>query len=393
MAGTGNWEEKTLKKIADEQRLTALGTSRELELADQPNFQVYEFTPNKRLDGKKRYYLAGPDYSIMIQSSALKAAHDFLGNRLGFNFTFEEWFEHWESGFSFGINRTGTTGLVTNYPLRKVGDKPGWRENRDERPGYLEWKNPNAKANPSYRVIEYWPDKSIKEKSYVLTGSDLQIVQQILQIEYEGGGNAIADSDSFVGGWFGIRRGQPEILLSFWEDKEDLEVGYNRVQGKIRFRIMDKTDDPDSPLAKLTWTDIGQYRDRLVQQFQSPNNGLGLVWRKGKDLLTYTDKSRGYESRILCRDEASGRAVITGLLAVQNHIINERKLNFSSPVNPTLAHPTIPEQKLILGKTRKMPRTRPIADVRFSRAVMYLQYWPEPIVLVANRKAQPLPSD
>jgi hypothetical protein len=393
------WEQQALDAIAEADKITYLGSKHpNLPANLHPNFQVYEYSPSKELDGDERYYLAGPEWSIIQQSSQTKVIHDILANRLGYGFTFEKWFEDWEKGWKGLINRTGPVKtLSTNYPISDVKREgitvEGWRKTASQRPGYIEWKNPNKKANPPYRVIEYWPDRSVKETSYVLTGSDVQIIEQILRLEYQTGGNAIAETDGFEGGWYGIRTGQPKILLSFWEDIEDLEAGFNRVQGRLRFRIMDKTDDPDGTLPKISWTDIRQYRDRVFQQFQQPNGGLGLIWKKGKDMLVYTDRPRGYQSRILCRDETGGRLILSAMLAVQQHQINERKLNFSSPVQPTLAHPTIPEQKTILNKLVKLPRTRPIADVRFSRAVMYLQYWREPIVLVQDRQVQPLPSD
>lgn len=61
--------------------------------------QVYEFSPNKDLDQKRRYYLAGPEWSILQHSSLLKAGHDILGDRLGFTIDFEKWFEDFEYEF------------------------------------------------------------------------------------------------------------------------------------------------------------------------------------------------------------------------------------------------------------------------------------------------------
>jgi hypothetical protein len=396
MAKNKKWEDLVLESIANKMDPTYLGPSQpRVGMEDQPNFKVYEFSPNRKLDGEERDLVTGPEWSIMQQVSQIKVMHDLLGRRLGYNFTFENWFKDWQEGFKWGINRTGSDkSLKTNYPISDVtrggATVPGWRADKSQRPAYLEWKNPNDKANPNYRVIEYFPNRSIDNDSIVLTGSDAQIIQQILQIEYEGGGTTTLDEEGFVGGWYGVRTGQPEILLSFWEDLEDVEVGYHRVKGRIRFRIMDKSDDPDSPLSPLTWNNIAHYQDKIFEQFQQPNGGTGFIWKKGKEKLTYTDRDRGYESRILCRSRETGLDVITRMLAVQNFIVDNKRWNYSEAGNPTEKHPIIPPTKTILGQPVKMPRTRPIADVRFSRAVLYLQYWREPIVLIQNREKQPL---
>jgi hypothetical protein len=45
------------------------------------------------------------------------------------------------------------------------------------------------------------------------------------------------------------------------------------------------------------------------------------------------------------------------------------------------AFPTIPGQDFIYGKTRRRPRRRPIADVRFQCALLHVHGLPNPIVL------------
>ena len=273
MADTQSWEESVIKKISKKEKVTYLGSNHPqgLSIFQQPNYQVYEFTPNQKLDGDRRYFVAGPEWSVMQQLSLLKVEHDMLGARLGYLVTFEEFWEIWEKGGVRFINRTGTPGLLTNYPSsdRTNPDEsvtPGWRKDVETRPGFQEWKNPNERANPKIRIIEYWPDRSQKDVSYVLMGCDRDIIQAILAMEWEGNGRTGEVGKSKP---LGFRcKGQPQIILYFVEDDEDVERGWDAIDGEISFRIMDKSTYPDSPLPKLEKNDLKAIATKIHEIFE-----------------------------------------------------------------------------------------------------------------------------
>ena len=85
MAGQKSWEQEILGSLKHIRQTTIAGSlgSKE-DLNDRTTWGLYEFTPNQSLDQKQRYDLAGPDWSIILQSSLLKAQHDMLGDRLGY---------------------------------------------------------------------------------------------------------------------------------------------------------------------------------------------------------------------------------------------------------------------------------------------------------------------
>lgn len=361
-----------------------------------PNFEVWKYTSSDRLDkpyGSHPRYLSGTAQLVAVQASAIKALHDELALRMGFGLTFEEWFEEWKKGYPALINRAGTDAtLKTNFPIRSTNDREGWREDVEARPKYNEWKNPNQ--NRKVRTIEYFPEgRANPGKSIVLSGSDSQIIQGILNYEWCKSLFDIEGGEVFEGGWFGERRGQPEILFTFWEDKQDVAEGYDKVRGRIRIRIMDKTDDPDSSMEKLKWSDIRQLQQKIYQIFVTPNGGDGFIWKKGKEIVNYKDNNAGYQNNIVCRDQEEGKRVVEALLAVQDKTLDETKLRPGKPYNSALTYPTIPPTKTVLGKQKRMPRRRPIADVRFSRAVLLLQFHPGPIPLINNRQLIALPED
>lgn len=359
-----------------------------------PNFEVWKYSSSERLDkayGNHPRYLSGTAQLVAVQASAIKALHDELSLRLGYATTFEEWFEDWQKGYPSLINRKGTNSkLKTNYPIASTQDSKGWREDLKSRPEYNEWRNP--KQNRKSRIIEYYPEGlASPEKSMVFSGSDSQLIQSIQLYTWIIASIPAASNEVFEGGWHGGRKGQPEILFIFWEDKKDVAETYDQVKAKVRIRIMDKTDDPDSSMEKLTWNDIRQLQQKIYEIFVTPNNGNGFIWKKGKELVNYTDRNAGYQNNIVCRDEEEGKRVVEALLAIQGKTLDETKLRPGKPYNPALTYPTIPPTKIVLGKSKRMPRLRPIADVRFCHATLFLQYYGSPIPLISHRQLMALP--
>jgi hypothetical protein len=111
-------------------------------------------------------------------------------------------------------------------------------------------------------------------------------------------------------------------------------------------------------------------------------SGSGYVWAKGKVQCVYTDRERGYALRLLCRTKAEGRRVIEQVLDIQNHSPDWKKMSVSENESASSAYPTIPPNELIFGRSRRTPRQRPIADVRFQYALLHVHGMPHPVVLV-----------
>lgn len=167
------------------------------------------------------------------------------------------------------------------------------------------------------------------------------------------------------------RKFQPQIKLFFREDLEDVEPGYPPVEGEITFRLMGLSD--------ITKAQAETYATRVKLAFGA--GGTGYIWRKGKDMATYTDWAKGYQLQILTRSDAEAREVIAKVLDVQNDAPNWAKLNYSENAEPMTAYPTIPPQDTIYGELRRTPRRRPVADVRFQYALLHIHGVAAPIVL------------
>lgn len=156
-----------------------------------------------------------------------------------------------------------------------------------------------------------------------------------------------------------IRRGHPQIFLFFKEDLADVEPGYEPVKGNIGFRLMNENIGVSK--AQLT-----TYATRIKARF---NGAVEQIWRKGKVMACYADWEKGYQLQLLCRDKTDAKGLIEKILDIQNHSPDWENLTINENDAPSTAYPTLPPTDLILGETRRLPRRRPIADVRFQWAI------------------------
>lgn len=166
---------------------------------------------------------------------------------------------------------------------------------------------------------------------------------------------------------------KPQITLFFIEDPQDVDAGYAPITGEISFRLMNQTTETLSQAEAVT------YANRVKTAFGS---GSGFVWKKGKVMAAYTDRDRGYALQLLVRDEVEGKRVIEQILDVQQHTPDWKFLTVTKNEEPASAYPTIPPNQVILGKSRRLPRKRPIGDVRFQYAHLNIWGIANPVTLV-----------
>lgn len=214
-----------------------------------------------------------------------------------------------------------------------------------------------------------------------LQTSLLKAVDQLLEIRGLGGGASV------MSGGIIKRRGQPQILLWFKEAREDVDPEFSQVYGRISFRVMDKTDDPDIDLEKISWADIEKLAKKIKELFYgitktSEGKVKNYTWKKGKEQVVYHDWKNGYQLQLLCRNKSDGIELIQKIVQIQSHSYAPKWVKHSTPEDPMASYPTIPEVINVLGENVRRDRLRPIADVQFHHAELLLTNWKQPIILV-----------
>lgn len=160
---------------------------------------------------------------------------------------------------------------------------------------------------------------------------------------------------------------RPQITLFFREDNQDVEAGYKPVEGQITLRLEAETSE------SITETELTSIANRIRSNFGGPT---GYIWRKGKDEAIYWDKSKANFFRLYTRNKPDAKELLEKALNIKNDTPNWEHLQYKEPDQPTEKYPTIPPNIRILNKTKKEPRRRPIAEVRFQYA--YANLWGKP---------------
>ncbi len=160
---------------------------------------------------------------------------------------------------------------------------------------------------------------------------------------------------------------KPQIVLYFQEDNGDVEEGYNPVDGRISFRLMNKDSET------ITKTDLTTLANKIKTEFVVNN---GYTWKQRKEYYNYTDKTKGYQLQILAFSESEAKQLINKVLDIQGHTFQDKKFTKSVNDNPSSAYPIIPPQQNILGELTREPLRRPVATVRFQYALANL--WGKP---------------
>ncbi|NET46200.1 hypothetical protein [Okeania sp. SIO2B3] len=364
MANQETWERQILNSLKRIRKTTiagSLGGSEDIN--DRTTWELYEFTPNRDLDQKQRHYLAGPEWSIIQQSSLLKAGHDIFGDRLGFTIDFEEWFEDFE--YEFQKNLPSTKKPATS----KL--KP-WGKEVANRPKKLNLLTKEQARKQGYMVIRFWKDRTVENDSKVLAGTYIELRQQLLgimqtqNVEVEVYGIPVTTYQERF-------RFLPQILLYFLEDSEDLDPNFGAVDGTISFRIMGETYKTITPQKATV------YANKIAAEFGSNN---GYIWKKGKVSCSYYSPETGHQLRINSRNKEVGKTLISKILSLQNLTPDWSKLKPIENEDPAKAYPVIPPKEKIYGSEVYLPRKYPIADVRFQRAELHIWGRNKPVILV-----------
>lgn len=336
-------------------------------------YRVVQIKPNRRRDSEI-YTLSGREEDIASNGSLFLALYDLIGRG---KIDFEAWWEQWEAGFPlFNNSRTMET---SNYLL--LGNSP-WRKSTT-RPRYREWTTSEQREAYGYRVIEYWKDRSNEKNSIVISGTDLQIIQHIIQIEYEGGGaaNAQSSAPSFEHS----NKGLPLVRLYFEEDLLDIPKLPNGsldtpLKGRCTFRLTNLTDDPSSSINKISKADVKQLAEKIKSIFGSGN---GYVWQKGRKIIAYNRPDQGFKrTYYFCKTHSDGIELLTNLLALTDQTLDRRRLNKNEVDDEVGRFPVNPSPISVLGELTEQREERRIGNVRFKWAELELAKKPQPVLLV-----------
>jgi len=264
---------------------------------------------------------------------------------------FEEWFNEWKAlkqGKNIELTR------------RKIKPEP-------VKPKFYDITSKDSKSGCKF--IWYMPDGE-EASGIPLTGTDLQIIEHIVQMEYEG--------DSEDGGVSGKNSkpplaGLPAIKLVFMQPHNEVAVTTNPVKGEKLIRLVGYTaNDRIAAMGlaeKLNKADVKKIGNNIAKVF------FNYRWEKGQGCLSYSGmvaRYQGLEGYAYCKSKADGKQLFTAMLKVFDRVPDPLGFNWSESTEPTKKFPKQPSDEIVLDKKVKTPVKRPVVGVVFDRAELIL---------------------
>lgn len=354
MAAQNNWEKQILEEVSNIHKATLIGGSvGSGDIFERANIDVYEFTPNKDLDQDERYYLTGPEWSIILQSSLLKATHDMFGKRIGYGIDFERWFEDFEYEFQKNLPSTKQPALSKLKP---------WGKDVKQRPKKLNLLTKKQAAELGYMKIRFWKDRSIEVDSEVLAGTYSELREQLLDKMREQ--DVIADAapqreTPIVGG-------HPQVSLHF-SARTRLPNHANPTRLQISWRLMDKVEHADYKWAGesvLSVNDVTELTNKIITKFKS------YKVERGDVICSYIFKPLGYSFWQPLRSKTEAIRFYSDVLSIQGHTLREELVKEG---NKGIKKSTVkPKKKTVLGKEVMIHTAFTKEDLYFRYARLYL---------------------
>lgn len=161
----------------------------------------------------------------------------------------------------------------------------------------------------------------------------------------------------------------PQVKLVFYEYiKEDGRK--RKFDAEITFKLTNETEKT------ITETKAKALAEKIKTRFVT---GSTFVMHKGKLIVTYLDKKKGYDFRLRVISEQEARRIIEQVMDIQNHspewerlVVHESKASF----------PEITDREMIYGELRRLPRRRPVRNVPFKYAELHVWGIPYAISLI-----------
>lgn len=173
---------------------------------------------------------------------------------------------------------------------------------------------------------------------------------------------------------------RPKITLFFSEDAEDTEAGYKPVEMEVSWRLINETS------ATITEANLRSIGNKIKTNFGAGN---GRIFRKGRKIVHYLDRDRGYNFLLRARDLAEGKDLIREILTMNGDTLDTNILRVSETDSETDAYPYNPGTQLILGSRKSKPRRRPLVNVRFKYAYATVHGYNKPVYLYSRSSFVP----
>lgn len=332
--------------------------------------------PVNRLRGiTSRINLVGTDDEIKTQLSLLLGVSELLDvTGKGLDLNFERWIEDFENGFDKWTGKLNPKFAAKN-----------WGVNPTERPKVKILKETkDFWGKEGFYLIEFFPNRKNQETSYLLFGSPLQLMRELMQwMNFHLLENPL---DEVIGAierepeQFNVR-GHPKVKLIFLENPFEFskrlakDSKATRGRAQMSFRLMDKTN------ASMTLAESERLATKIKSKFIKPL----FKFTKGKEFYNYIDSGVGQSLQCWARNEVEAKKLFEQTLDLMGMSLQLEKTRKYLSLNPAKTYDDNPGTQIVLGKPVKLDKLRPIVDVEFTMAYLIMDGLRQPIYLIDRR--------
>lgn len=160
----------------------------------------------------------------------------------------------------------------------------------------------------------------------------------------------------------------PQVKLHFRENRLDAARNNRRpARAEVSFRWRSE---------EFSTSAINPLINEIASRFATPP----FTFRKGRSVFTYHDDRLGYRFQINANDENQARRIIEQTIRLQDNIEPDWENNLRESVDNK--NFTTQQTVRVLGDNIQSPKRRPIADVNFAYAELFIPGTTRPLTLV-----------
>lgn len=297
-----------------------------------------------------RINLVGTDDEIKTQLSLLLGVNELLDvTGKGLDLNFERWIDDFENGFKAFAPR-----------LNKALNLNPWGQKQGERPRVrILTENKAYWSKEGYFLVEFLPNRDDLEESYLLFGTPIQLMQQLIERMNRKLEPKAEEMFSMPAAYFyETVKTLPQVILRFQESRQDAFKN-NRYSRPIEARHYIRVRQDFS-----SETAIEALKKKILTIFTNPTFGFN----KGRIKYTYLGKEKKPIHIVTATSDNQAKTLIKNLL-----LITDEKPQWTT-MTQSISNKNfdVPEKKKVGGKTYKLPVRRPLAKVWFISAELHI---------------------
>jgi hypothetical protein len=335
----------------------------------EPRFKVFDV---KFGDLKKAIRISGSESLIPLQLSLLQGVHSLLSEKLSGDISkesFEQWIQEFESSFK---SKGGGKEAFLTWQAKFTP----WGSPQEQRPKIWVLGTEAEQKEEVIHTVQLFPDRSVEAEFKIFSGTYRDLINQIMlfwALKDMGGGGQ--EPSSKPGRFI---TGHPLVILRFKEVLDTTSKSRPLFFEKS-FRLIDKTDNPDSgKFSLISKTDVESLAKRIVATFKDK-----FFWEYGHKCLSYKGpkpRSQGLDGWAYCKTQSDGIALFQKIALCAQVEIDTKLFRISEAVDEG-AFPQTPKEYTLLGKKEIAPIHRKKCQASFYDAKIYLPFSQQTIPL------------